>query len=144
MSSGACSDGINSAHRESRDPRQRAQFARDLLYFGEIIMNLGAPLIAFVAAVTIAMGSTVYAEGTASAGRQLAQRWCSSCHQIEPNAPASDAAPPFASLGVQRGTDPGWIRAWLADPHPPMQGINLSRQQIDDIVAYLQSLAPAQ
>jgi len=25
-----------------------------------------------------------------------------------------------------------------------MQGINLSRQQIDDIVAYLQSLAPAQ
>jgi mono/diheme cytochrome c family protein len=34
------------------------------------------------------------------------------------------------------------VRAWLADPHPPMPNFNLSRQQIDDIVAYLDSLTP--
>jgi len=90
----------------------------------------------------LATSSTASAAGSAEAGKRLAQQWCASCHQVEPNAPAKDTAPPFASLGVEKGKDPGWIRAWLANPHPPMQGINLSRQQIDDIVAYLQSLAP--
>lgn len=103
--------------------------------------------LAFAAAavvVLVAARSPSSAAGNADAGRSLAQRWCSSCHQVEPGAPAKDVAPPFASLGVQKDKDPGWIRAWLANPHPPMQGINLSRRQIDDIIAYLQSLAPAQ
>jgi len=91
----------------------------------------------------LATSSTALAEGSAEAGKRLAQQWCASCHQVEPSAPAKDTAPPFASLGVEKGKDPGWIRAWLANPHPPMQGINLSRRQIDDVVAYLQSLAPA-
>ena len=92
----------------------------------------------------LAAGSGVAAQGSAEAGKRLAQQWCASCHQVEPGMPAKDVAPPFASLGVQKGKDPGWIRAWLINPHPPMQGINLSTQQIDDIVAYLQSLALAQ
>ena len=103
--------------------------------------------LAFAVATVIALltaSPIASAEGSAEAGRRLAQRWCASCHQVEPGAPAKDIAPPFASLGVQRGKDPGWIRAWLANPHPPMQGINLSRQQIDDVVAYLQSLSRAQ
>jgi len=94
-------------------------------------------------AVSLAASPTSLAQGSADAGKRLAQQWCSSCHQVEPTAPAKDVAPPFASLGVQKDKDPGWIRAWLTNPHPPMQGINLSRQQIDDIVAYLQKLAPA-
>jgi len=94
--------------------------------------------------VALAVATTAAsAEGSAAAGKRLAQRWCASCHQVEPRGPAKDVAPPFASLGVQKGKDPGWVRAWLANPHPPMQGISLSRQQTDDIVAYLRSLAPA-
>ena len=99
----------------------------------------GPALIALVVA-----SSAASAEGSAAAGKRLSQQWCASCHQVEPNGPAKDAAPPFAALGAQNGKDPGWIRAWLTNPHPPMQGINLSRQEIDDVVAYLQSLAPAQ
>lgn len=99
---------------------------------------------AATALVTLLAGSPISsAQGSADAGKRLAQQWCASCHQTEPNGPAKDVALPFASLGVEKGKDPGWVRAWLANPHPPMQGINLSRQQIDDIVAYLQSLAPA-
>lgn len=97
---------------------------------------------AFVALVVAS--TTASAAGSAAAGKRLAERWCASCHQIAPSAPAKDVAPPFASLSVQKNQDPGWIRAWLANPHPPMQGINLSRQQIDDVVAYLQSLARTQ
>ncbi len=98
---------------------------------------------AATAAALLAANSIASAAGNAPAGKRLAERWCASCHQIEPSAPAKDAAPPFASLGVQKGKDPGWVRAWLVSPHPPMQGIDLSRQQTDDIVVYLQSLAPA-
>jgi mono/diheme cytochrome c family protein len=39
---------------------------------------------------------------------------------------------------------PSFIRGWLMDPHPPMPGIMLSRQQINDIIAYLQTLPVAQ
>jgi mono/diheme cytochrome c family protein len=101
--------------------------------------NLAYAVTALMA--LLAANSTSSAQGSADAGKRLAQQWCASCHQVEPNAPAKDVAPPFASLGVEKGKDPGWVRAWLANPHPPMQGINLSRQQIDDIVAYLQSLS---
>lgn len=100
----------------------------------------------FVAPALIALlvaSSPALAAGSAAAGKRLSQQWCASCHQVEPKGPAKDSAPPFATLGAQKGKDPGWIRAWLTNPHPPMQGINLSRQQIDDVVAYLQSLAPA-
>ena len=101
--------------------------------------SLVCAVTAFIASLSV--GSAALAEGSAAAGKRLAQQWCAGCHQVEPKAPAKDVAPPFASLGVRKGKDPGWVRAWLTNPHPPMQGINLSRQQIDDVVAYLQSLA---
>jgi mono/diheme cytochrome c family protein len=110
----------------------------------EFAVKTYLPLVASAAIVLLAASSTASAQGSANAGKRLAQQWCSSCHQVEPSAPAKDIAPPFASLGVEKGKDPGWVRAWLANPHSPMQGISLSRQQIDDIVAYLQSLSRAQ
>lgn len=94
-------------------------------------------------AALLAASPTASAEGSAEAGKRLAQRWCISCQQVEPGVPARDTAPPFASPGARKGKNPGWVRAWLTNPHPAMQGINPSRQQIDDIVAYLGSLAPA-
>ena len=102
-------------------------------------------IFAVAAAIAwIAASSAASAQGSADAGKSLAQQWCSSCHQIEPNAPAKDVAPPFASLAAKNAKDGAWTRAWLTNPHPPMQGISLSRQQIGDIVAYLQSLPRTQ
>ena len=34
------------------------------------------------------------------------------------------------------------LAAFLADPHPKMPDMHLSRSEIDDIVAYIQSLNP--
>jgi mono/diheme cytochrome c family protein len=45
---------------------------------------------------------------------------------------------PALLAGKQRSADE--IRGWLADPHPPMPNLELSRREIEDIVAYLQSL----
>jgi mono/diheme cytochrome c family protein len=40
----------------------------------------------------------------------------------------------------QKGKDPQWVKAWLQAPHPPMPNFNLSRQEIDDVAAYLAAL----
>jgi len=53
---------------------------------------------------------------------------------------ATDGALPFSVVAKTNKERPAWIRGWLMDPHPPMLNISLSRQQIDDIVAYLGTL----
>ncbi len=67
-------------------------------------------------------------------------RSCSSCHATEASTTATDNAPPFSDVAKTNKERPAWIRGWLTSPHPPMPNISLSRQQIDDIVAYLSSL----
>ena len=80
------------------------------------------------------------ASGNADAGRQLVMRSCSSCHATEAATTATDNAPPFAQIAKTNKERPAWIRGWLMSPHPPMPSISLSRQQIDDVIAYLGTL----
>ena len=81
--------------------------------------------------------------GDVGAGRQLVLQSCSSCHDTGTTATATDGAPPLSYIAKDNKQRPAWIRGWLMDPHPPMPGIMLSRKQVDDIIAYLNSL-PAQ
>lgn len=85
-----------------------------------------------------------YAAGNAAAGRALAQQWCANCHLVGGANEAQDTVPPLATIAQRRGRDPNWLRAWLTSPHPPMPNFNLARTEIDDLVAYLASLAPAE
>jgi cytochrome c len=78
--------------------------------------------------------------GSANAGRDLVLRSCISCHAVSETTKASDGAPPLSFIARDNKERPAWIRGWLMDPHPPMPGIMLSRQQINDIIAYLDSL----
>lgn len=96
-----------------------------------------------LAGIATAHASLALAAGNAEAGRLLAQRWCSACHLVPGARTASDAAPSFVSVAKTHKNDPSWVRAWLSTPHPPMEGINLTRQQIADVTAYLQSLSAA-
>ena len=81
--------------------------------------------------------------GDAGAGRHLVLQSCSSCHDTGTTKTATDGAPPLSYIAKDNKQRPAWIRGWLMDPHPPMPGIMLSRKQVDDIIAYLNSL-PAQ
>lgn len=95
------------------------------------------------AAVSTALGAVpAWAAGDAASGHSLARQWCTSCHIVDDSGRGSDTAPPFAAIARRRADNPAWVRTWLVAPHPPMPNFNLSRQQIDDVVAYLQSLAP--
>ena len=79
--------------------------------------------------------------GNADAGRRLAMRSCTSCHAAAGTTTATDGAPPLSFVARDNKQNPAWIRGWLMDPHPPMPGIMLSRQQIDDVIAYLNVLS---
>jgi cytochrome c len=83
------------------------------------------------------------APANADAGRRLVMQSCISCHAAETSKAATDGAPPLSFVAKDNKQNPAWIRGWLMDPHPPMPGIMLSRQQIEDIIAYLDTL-PAQ
>jgi hypothetical protein len=60
---------------------------------------------------------------------------------IWPRLCLTDAAPPFPKIAEKGHAGPTRPERLLAAPHPPMPDFNLARQQIDDIVAYLDSLA---
>jgi mono/diheme cytochrome c family protein len=96
--------------------------------------------IVFIAAICAFIG-TAHAAGDPTRGRALARTWCSSCHMTEPSNTGKDLAPSFLSIAKRGHPDQLKARAFLNAPHPPMPDFNLSRNQIDDIVAYLQSLA---
>ena len=73
-------------------------------------------------------------------GLRLARQWCTSCHIVAPNTGGSDAAPPFETIANDPMVTEGGLRAWLADPHPPMPKFDLTRIEIDAIIAYIKSL----
>jgi mono/diheme cytochrome c family protein len=74
-------------------------------------------------------------------GAKIAQRWCATCHVVTPGQPAAKAdAPSFASISAARKVPE--IAGFLMQSHPSMPDMNLSRAEIADLIAYMQSLAP--
>lgn len=97
--------------------------------------------------LVIAMAFVVFSAAAAQAagdptrGAALAKAWCANCHIVDRSGTGQDAAPPFAVIAERNAPDQLEPKAFLAAPHPPMPDFNLARDQIDDIVAYLNALA---
>lgn len=73
-------------------------------------------------------------------GLRLARQWCVSCHIVEPGAGGSDAARPFESVANDPYFTEDGLRAWLANPHPPMPNFDLTRVEVEALVTYIGSL----
>lgn len=93
-----------------------------------------------VAGLLVAAAASPVAAADAAAGARLVNQWCVACHATDRSRAAADAAPSLPMIAETRGATPGWLRAWLAAPHPPMPNLSLSNREIDDIVAHLQTL----
>jgi mono/diheme cytochrome c family protein len=80
------------------------------------------------------------AAGSAERGLEIAERWCSHCHLVSPaQAQALADVPSFMAVAEgSAGLD--WLATFLADPHPVMPDMSLTRQEIQDLVAYFESL----
>ena len=75
------------------------------------------------------------AAGDPEYGKTVAERWCTACHAVGATGRGADVAPNFSSIA--RARDDDYLRTFLTAPHPPMPRFELSRQDIDDLVAYI-------
>ncbi len=81
-------------------------------------------------------------EPSSQAGKALAERACSSCHLL-PGATVSSVptgTPTFRGIANKPGQSGDDIANVLMKPHAPMPDLQLSRQDILDITAYLEEL----
>jgi mono/diheme cytochrome c family protein len=91
-------------------------------------------------ALSVVLGSSAFA-ANADNGKALADRWCSSCHVVQPDQKlATDQAPPFASLAKMPAFDANMLAFLLLKPHPNMPTLSLSRAEIADIAEYIATL----
>ena len=97
-------------------------------------------------AALLSLSLFVSLTGAASAanainGKRLAERWCASCHVVEPGqARGNTQAPPFSEVAKKPGITAASIALFLMVPHPKMPDMGLSRTEAGDIAAYIASL----
>ena len=80
--------------------------------------------------------------GSAKQGQALAETVCSECHAVKPGAVRSpfEHAPTFESIAKMPGMTPTAIRVWLRSAHREMPNIMLQPDEVDNVIAYLQTL----
>jgi mono/diheme cytochrome c family protein len=103
--------------------------------------------IEFLGAAPVAAVSVFLSPGPApaasdpSSGRQIAQRWCASCHLVTPQQTSASAdVPSFQSIAQREDLTESLLTAFLSSSHPRMPDMSLSRREISDLVAYVRSL----
>ena len=82
------------------------------------------------------------AAGDVLNGLRLSQLMCTRCHVTGPGRAGGNWGPALPQVVNRMRLDPDALRARLAEAHAavPSFGLELGRQQIDDIAAYLDSL----
>lgn len=97
-------------------------------------LALGGVILAFAPALAMAQD--------AQQGRELAKRWCSSCHVVEPSATEAPAIglPTFPAIAARADLSADQLRAAMNPQHSRMPDFALSRRQQDDLIAYIYSL----
>jgi mono/diheme cytochrome c family protein len=96
----------------------------------------GVALVLAVAAASV----TSAAAGDPQAGRALALTWCKNCHIVGPGGSGTDAVPSFPAIASDATLTPDRLRALLANPRHPMPNPQLANPEIEDLLAYIQSL----
>lgn len=94
-----------------------------------------------ILALVVGQAVPAFAAGDAREGHALARQWCSECHVVDDDQTTGSAdVPPFAAIARSESLTPEGLAAFLADPHPVMPNLSLSRAQIADLVAYIEGL----
>ena len=89
----------------------------------------------------VALPMHALAQESAERGGEIAKRWCAECHVVSADQEQASAdVPTFASIAARSEGKFGWLMAFLAEPHPVMPEMSLSRQEIRDLAAYLAAL----
>ncbi|MEM8813230.1 MAG: cytochrome c [Pseudomonadota bacterium] len=97
--------------------------------------------------IAVVVGFALTSVGPASAfgdsgeGRKIATQWCSACHVVsESQLSASAAVPPFSAIKRRHEGKMDFLEAFLTQSHPQMPDMNLTYQEIQNLIAYFDSL----
>lgn len=91
--------------------------------------------LAFGAVLALDLSPAEALPPSVEGGAELTARWCADCHQD-----SSAEAPSFHIIAANRSLPE--LRAALAKPHSQAKGrIRLNRREIDDVAAYIKTLA---
>jgi mono/diheme cytochrome c family protein len=81
------------------------------------------------------------APGDIASGRRIAESWCAACHQIDSQEPESIVgAPSFVAIAKLPSTTALALNVFLRTTHNVMPNYQLTRQEADDVVAFILSL----
>lgn len=91
--------------------------------------------------VMLALGNAHPARAAADNGAQLARQWCANCHVIGNNSagPVPQGPPSFQMI-AHSGLTVDQLRAFLSHPHGAMPDLSLTRAEIDELIAYINTL----
>lgn len=88
------------------------------------------------------LAGTAQAQPLGPEGLRLSRQWCAACHAVTRDMPppAGDAVPGFPAIAAMPSTTEMGLRVFLQTPHANMPNFQLSRTELDAVVAYLLSL----
>lgn len=104
------------------------------------MLRLALPLT-LIATTALAQGQPMAGEGL-----RVARQWCAACHVVSREmpspapAPTMDVAPTFPAVASRADTTETGLRVFLQTPHANMPNWQLSRGELDAVVAYILSL----
>jgi mono/diheme cytochrome c family protein len=75
-------------------------------------------------------------------GDRLAHTLCTNCHVVETHSPVirTDRVPSFSWIANQEGLTSTSLQIWLSKSHERMPDLNLTRDEIREVSAYILSL----
>jgi mono/diheme cytochrome c family protein len=86
----------------------------------------------------LASGNAHPARADAGNGAQLARQWCGNCHVIGNNSAGPiPQGPPSFQMIAHSGLTADQLRAFLSHPHGAMPDLSLTRTEIDELIAYI-------
>jgi cytochrome c len=94
------------------------------------------------AALAIGIMSNAQAADVAS-GREVARKLCVNCHIVEPDGQQDKVMadiPSFMAIANKAGQTEDKIKGFILDPHPPMPQVQLTTNEIENVVSYIMSL----
>ena len=99
--------------------------------------------IAIALAAALVLGATVGAraqDGDVATGREIAERFCSDCHDVSATGGMKQDPPAFAAIAVYRSEDK--ILEKIVAPHVAMPRVAdlLLRDEVRDVITYIISL----
>jgi len=97
-------------------------------------------LMAASAALALVAHSTSGFSADARRGEQFARHVCATCHVVARESSSDANAPSFRSIAVSEQFRKKGI-AWLWERHPKMPNLATTREELDDVEAYIKSLS---